>query len=166
MTARNIDRIIKKVYKSVLDHKLDEDKYCRWRWQNKDGTRNLGSNEYGCADAANILYTIGRFETDYAKRQAAVKEMQSFQNPETGLFSEPTHHAIHTTAHVTAALQLFDAKPLYPFYAFEKYKTKEGLYELLESLEWIKSPWNNSHKGAGIYAAFGRSYFRMAELVF
>ena len=154
MTARNIDGLIEKVYKSVLDHKLDEGKYCRWRWQNKDGTRNLGSNEYGCADAANILYTIGRFETDYAKRQAAVKEMQSFQNPETGLFSEPTHHAIHTTAHVTAALQLFDANPLYPFYAFEKYKTKEGLYELLESLEWIKSPWNNSHQGAGIYAAF------------
>ena len=154
MTVRNIDKIIEKIYKSVLDHKLDEGKYCRWLLQNKEGTRNMGSSEYGCADAANILYTIGRFETDHAKREAAVKELQSFQNPETGLFSEPTHHYLHSTAHVSAALQLFDAKPLYPYYALEKYKTKEGLYELLENLQWLKSPWNNSHQGAGIYAAF------------
>lgn len=134
MTARNIDGLIEKVHKSVLDHKLDEGKYCRWRWQNKDGTRNLGSNEYGCADAANILYTIGRFETDYAKRQAAVKEMQSFQNPETGLFSEPTHHTIHTTAHVTAALQLFDAKPLYPFMLLKSTRQRRVFMSFLKAL--------------------------------
>ena len=154
MTPRNIDGLIEKFYDSVQKHRLDEGKYCRWMWQNKEGTRNLGSSEYGCADAANILYTIGRFETDHAKRQAAVKELQSFQNPETGLFSEPTHHYLHSTAHVTAALQLFDAKPLYPFYALEKYKQKENLYELLENLEWKQNPWSQSHQGAGIYAAF------------
>ena len=154
MIPRNIDGLIEKFYDSVQKHRLDEGKYCRWMWQNKEGTRNLGSSEYGCADAANILYTIGRFETDHAKREAAVKEMQSFQNPETGLFSEPTHHYLHSTAHVSAALQLFDAKPLYPFYALEKYKTKEGLYDLLENLEWKQDPWSQSHRGAGIYAAF------------
>lgn len=152
--ARNLDGMVEKFYQTVQTHKLDEGKYCRWLWQNQKNDRNLGSSEYGCADAANILYTIGRFESEPEKREAAVKELQSFQNPETGLFSEPTHHTIHTTAHVTAALQLFDRKPLYPFYTLEKYKTKENLYELLDGLDWLKQPWPQSHQGAGIYAAF------------
>ncbi len=151
---RNIDNLVEIIYNTVMSHKLDEGKYARWLVNDEAETRNLNSSEYGCADAANILYTIGRFETDDAKRKAAVKELQSFQNPESGLFSEPTHHPFHSTAHCTGALQLFDAKPLYPLYALEEYRTKEGLYRLLEGLKWKTSPWNNSHQGAGIFAAF------------
>lgn len=149
---RNIDGLVDKIYKTVETHKLSEGKYARWLWNNENGSRNLGSSEYGCADAANILYTIGRFETDYCEKESAVRELQIFQHKDTGLFQEPTHHTLHTTAHCTAALWLFGAKPLYPFYALEKYKTKEGLYELLESLDWVRNPWPQSHQGAGIYA--------------
>ncbi len=151
---RNIDKLSDVIYDTVMTHKLGPGKYARWIVNDQNGTRNLGSSEYGCADAANILYTLGRFETDPDERQAAVRELQSFQDPKTGLFTEPTHHTLHTTAHCTGALQLFDAKPLYPLYALEKYRTKEGLYELLEGLDWKKTPWPQSHQGAGIYAAF------------
>ena len=32
---------------------------------------DLGENPYGCADAANILYTVGRFPGDARERQAS-----------------------------------------------------------------------------------------------
>lgn len=150
----NIQNLIDKIEKVVESHKISEGVYARWIWQNSENTRKLGINEYGCADAANILYTIGKFEKDPEKRKKWVDALCSLQDEKTGLFSEETHHFIHTTAHCTAALELFDARPLYPFYALEKYKTKEGLYELLDGLNWENNPWPQSHQGAGIYAAF------------
>lgn len=149
----NIDSLIEKIYTTVESHRLEEGKYVRWLWQNEDGGRDLGINEYGCADAANILYTIGRFPETSEKREAWVKTMQDMQNPETGLFTECTHHPIHTTAHCTAALELFDAKPKYPLTDLMQYANKEGLYGLLEGLNWLKYPWPQSHQGAGIYAS-------------
>ena len=105
----NIDGLIAKIHRIVERHKIEEGVYSRWLWQNESSTRQLGKNEYGCADAANILYTIGAFERDPEKRACWVKAMQDMQNPETGMFTEATHHTIHTTAHVIAALELFDA---------------------------------------------------------
>ena len=46
--------------------------------------------------------------------------MQEMQDPRTGLFCEGSHHPLHTTAHVTAAPELFDAQPLYPLTALDK----------------------------------------------
>ena len=42
------------------------------------------ANPYGCADAANILYTLGKFPRDLDFRAACVAELQKFQDPETG----------------------------------------------------------------------------------
>lgn len=149
----NIDRLIEKIYNTVQSHRLAEGEYCRWLWQDEKGSRQLGINEYGCADAANILYTIGRFERDPEKRACWVQAMQKMQDPGTGMFTEATHHTIHTTAHVVAALELFDALPMYPLTDLMQYKTKEGLYEKLESLGWERDPWSQSHQGAGLFAA-------------
>jgi len=150
----DINNIIENIYLTVQSHRLDaEGKYSRWIWQNKEGNRDLGINEYGCADAANILYTIGRFPQSSEKRNAWVKVLQGFQNSDTGLFYEETHHNIHTTAHCIAALELFDEKPLYPLTALKKYSDKKGLYELLDNLDWKNNPWPQSHQGAGIYAS-------------
>lgn len=150
----NIDLIKEKIYATVMSHRLSgEGEYTRWLWQDKNGNRKLGINEYGCADAANILYTIGEFPADEKTRESFVRTLRGLQNPETGLFTEETHHFIHTTAHCTAALELFEAKPAYPFKALEKYATAEGVKGLLEELDWKGSPWNMSHRGAGIYAA-------------
>ncbi len=148
---RNIDRLIEKIASTVAAHDLGGGAYARWLWQNEKSDRKLGKNEYGCADAMNILYTIGRFPKG-DERQAALCALLSLQDPETGLFREETHHYIHTTAHCTAAIELFDEKPLYPQKALAKYFTVEGLYSLLDALDWEGNPWPQSHQGAGIYA--------------
>ena len=145
-----IDDLIDEIKKCVETHKLNTGEYARWLWGEN---RDLGINEYGCADAANILYSIGFFPSDPDERACWVKALQKMQNPDTGLFSEPTHHTIHTTAHCTAALELFDAKPLYPCKALEEYTTKDGLYKLLEKEVNWQNPWPQSHKGAGILPA-------------
>lgn len=149
----NIDNIIKNISKTVETHKIATGQYARWLWQNDEADRKMGLNEYGCADAANILYSIGEFPSDDEERKAWVDTLQSFQNKETGIFEEPTHHYIHTTAHCIAALELFDKKPKYPLSKLMQYSTKEGLYKLLENLDWNNTPWPQSHQGAGIYAA-------------
>lgn len=163
----NIQGIVDKAKYIVDRHRLDEGVYARWLWQEKraerDGIvssapgmpalRNLGVNEYGCADAANILYIIGQFIQEPEKRAAWIKTLRGLQNPETGMYAEPTHHTIHTTAHCIAALELFDAMPLYPLRGLEKYLQYEELDQLLTNLDWENSPWNNSHQGAGVFAA-------------
>jgi len=150
----NIDNIIKKITDTVKSHRLEnEGEYTRWLWQNDAKNRKLGINEYGCSDAINILYTIGEFPDTEESRTAHIKTLQGLQNPDTGLFVEETHHVIHTTAHCTAALELFDAKPLYPLTGFKDYATSEGLEKLLDGLDWEGDPWDASHQGAGIYAS-------------
>lgn len=148
----NIDSLTKKFSAIVAAHELGDGKYARYLWQNKQNNRDMGNNEYGCADAANILYTLGEFPTG-KKREDALNALLDLQNPETGLFTEKTHHPIHTTAHCTAAIELFDARPRYPLTALKQYHTVEGLYGLLESLWGEHDPWPHSHQGAGIYAA-------------
>lgn len=153
---RNIDELIGRIKETVDSHFLgQEGQYCRWLWEDPTGEkeRKLGLNEYGCADAANILYTIHEFPSDPEKRKEWVEVLQSMQNPQTGLFEEGTHHPIHTTAHCAAALELFDAKPLHPLTALKEQMTPDGIRAFLEELEWADVPWKASHKGAGIYAA-------------
>lgn len=148
-----IDGLAEKARRTVESHALGNGAYARWLWQDEQGTRALGINEYGCADAANILYTIGAFPGDVAQRQACVAALRGLQKPETGLFQEPTHHPIHTTAHCVAALELFDALPDHPLRALESFLCKDALYEKLGSLDWVGNPWPQSHQGAGLYAA-------------
>ena len=112
-----IQDVIDNIRKVIETHKLENGKYARWLWQNAANDRELGINPYGCADAANILYTIGDFPRDPEERKCWVDALQKMQDPETGLFCEKTHHPIHTTAHCSAALELFDVPPLYPMNA-------------------------------------------------
>lgn len=150
---RNIDKLLYYVEKTVKEHELEVGKYARWLLQDAKGSRDLGSSEYGCADAANILYTIGKFPRDLDVRAACVAELQRFQK-EDGRFEEPTHHTLHTTAHCVAALELFDASPLLPLkYHMENFGTIEKSLAFLESLGWDWHPWDMSHQGAGYYAA-------------
>lgn len=175
MKPIDIRPLINEIRKCVRRHELDiKGAYCRWLWEGGiwgDGgePRELGKNEYGCADAANILYTINDFYCDEDTRQARIHELQIMQDPKTGMFSEISHHPIHTTAHCLGALQLYDAKPLYKVKGLHRYLDKDELYSLLQSLDWHKNPWQQSHLGAGVYAAlvnadeitedFSRNYF-------
>ena len=111
----DIQPIIDRALQVLETHRLDRTgAYARWIWQDAAGGRELGLNEYGCADAANILYMVGAFPCDPVERQAWIDTLQGFQDPETGLFTEATHHPYHTTAHCIAALELFDARPRHP----------------------------------------------------
>ena len=151
---RNIDELILRIRETVENHRLSRDgEYCRYLWQDEKNERKMGLNEYGCADAINLLYTLNDFQMSLESRKNHVEVLQSLQDPRTGLFTESTHHFIHTTAHCTAALELLDAKPLYAFHDLAPYKTSEGLVKLLDGLSWKDNPWGASHRGAGIYAA-------------
>ena len=153
MKTLDIRGIIADVRKTVDSHELKKGQYARWIRQNEKNDRNLGISEYGCADAANILYTINDFYCDDETRKARIDGLKSLQDSKTGLFSEPTHHPFHTTAHCVAALQLFDEKPIYPLKSLHPYLERENLYSLLDGLDWQCDPWPESHKGAGVYAA-------------
>jgi len=80
--------------------------------------------------------------------------MQQFQNPETGLFEDGSHHEIHTTAYVLASLDFFEAGAKYPLKALHPLKDKEEMARFLDGLQWHDEPWLDSQQGAGIYSAF------------
>lgn len=147
---RNIDNIIQKFKEVVQRHYLGNGAYSNWIFQDENNSRDMGINPYGCADAMNILYMLNEFPTG-EEREAAKKALQSLQNPDNGLFEEPSHHFIHTTAHCIAALDLFDAKPLYPQKTMLQYFTEGGIKGLLDSIRWETAPWRDSHMGAGAY---------------
>ena len=86
----NIQDIIEKIASVVDTHKLSDGRYARWITPGKNN-RDTGINPYGCADAANILYTIGRFPSDADERAEWIKALREMQDPETGLFNEGTH---------------------------------------------------------------------------
>ena len=138
----------------VAGHELGRSgAYRRWNWQKPGQNRDLHLNPYGCADAANILFTIGCFPQDPHERHMWVSTLRGFQDPGNGLFHEPTHHEIHTTAHCIAALELFDAFPEHPLQGLSRYRDARDMEALLEQLDWRQNPWRESHKGAGLYAA-------------
>jgi len=137
----------------VTSHRMDQaGAYRRWLWPDAEG-RDLGLNPYGCADAANILYTIGRFPSDPAERASWIEVLRSLQDPGTGLFHEPTHHPIHTTAHCVAALELFDARPKHALTGLHDLRDHATLRAFLSGLAWRTDPWRESHRGAGFFAA-------------
>lgn len=149
----DIQILVDRMLETVERHRIAPGQYARWMWQDAQGDREMGCNPYGCADAANILYTLAHFPADAAERQASVEALQAMQDPETGLFHESTHHPIHTTAHCTAALELFEARPAHPLTALLSVKTAEDIDAFLAKLDWQKNPWPQSHQGAGLYAS-------------
>lgn len=145
---------IRQVEAIVERHKLGETgRYARWLTQNAKGDRDLGATPYGCANAVNILYTIGALPADQTQRQAFAEVLQAFQDPDSGLFVSPGSYETHTTAFVSGALVLLGAKPLYPAEGFRRYESPEALAALMESIDWRGAPWLGSHVGAGIYAS-------------
>jgi hypothetical protein len=125
----------------------------RWITQDDRGSRDLDLNPYGCADAANILYTIGRFPRSPEERRGWVETLQDLQDPDDGLFHEATHHPIHTTAHCLAALELFDAGPRQPLTGLGKLLDPDATERFLDELDWRDKPWTESHRGAGLWAS-------------
>ena len=146
----NYDSLIAKIKKVVDSHYLGDGGYSRYLRQSIDGKRKMGINEYGCADAINILYSINTLPRG-EDRDACIEALQNLQHKDTGLFEEDTHHFMHTTAHCIAALEILDAEPLYPQVRMKEYFTKEGITRLYDSIRWETAPWRDSHEIAGTY---------------
>lgn len=125
--------------------------YARWTLAHPKQGRHFGSDPYGCADAANLLYSLGRLPRE--GRGAWIASLQAHQDPGSGLFRDATHHPIHTTAHCVAALELLDAGPRAPLAALAALRAPGAMEAFLEGLDWKGSPWLESHRGAGLYAA-------------
>lgn len=138
----------------VHRHRLEKPgEYARWITQDKNNSRDLTSTPYGCANAVNILYTIGALPSSPAERQAMTQVLQGFQQEDSGLFTNPGNYATHTTAFVSGALYLLGARPLYQAKAFRQYIEKEALFRFMDDIDWAHSPWLGAHLGAGIYAS-------------
>lgn len=152
MKKLKINEILKQSADSVKRHEINQGGYCRFLWQNECGNRQMGLNAYGCADASNILYTLGALPSSAETRAAFVHNLQQLQNPKTGMFYEPSHHTVHTTAHCVAALELFDARPLYPLYELEQYRDINLFFEQIEKDDWLHRG-RKAHEGAGLFAA-------------
>jgi hypothetical protein len=126
-------------------------RYTRPGVDERGAARELGENPYGCADAANLLYTLGALPGDPAVRAGWVARLRALQDTGTGLFREPSHDAIHTTAHCLGALELFDARPAHPLTALAP--LADRLEGFLDGLDWKGAPWTAAHRGAGLHAA-------------
>lgn len=75
---KDIQPFIERIRYIVHKHELAPGAYVRWTI-NDGSSRNMSVNEYGCADAANILYTIGDFPREPEERQAFVSTLQNMQ---------------------------------------------------------------------------------------
>ena len=147
-----IDGILESFLGRVEAHRLAEGGYSRYLWQDTGGTRRMGANAYGCADAANLLYTLCRFPSEEGERAALANAIRAFQDPQSGHFLDPTHADTHTTAHCVAALELFEAKPAYPLTALRRLCDFRCFTEEMEEADFLHRG-RMAHFGAGAFAA-------------
>jgi hypothetical protein len=150
----DLGELIDRMEATVESHALGvPGAYTRYTRPDPANARNVGLDPYGVADAANILYTIGRFPSDSVTRASWIEALRGLQDPATGMYRDATHHEIHTTAHCIAALELFDAKPRHSVQALASLKEPATMERFLDGLNWKDDPWNASHQGAGLYVA-------------
>jgi hypothetical protein len=154
LTPIDLEPVVTAALRTIENARLSPGRYARYLGSARATKPNGAAiNPYGCADAANILYTLGHFPGEPAERVEWVGALQDMQDPATGLFQEATHHTFHTTAHCTAALELFDARPRHPLTGLHFLREPGALEKFLAQLDWIKGPWAAAHQGAGLYAA-------------
>lgn len=145
----NIEPFLKKVRRSIDAHRTSSGGGYRQK-----NSESLEADLYGTADAVILLYTIGELPpVGSIERASLVTTLQGFQQQEDGLFMADSHHPVHRTAYAVAALELLNSQPSHPLTSLHHVRSRDGLHEWMESLDWAQLPWRESHKGAGIYAA-------------
>ena len=104
---------------------------------------------YGVADMACILHTLDMLLPTEKERTEWAAAFQTFQNPDSGWLIEkaPTHDPLHNTAFALAAMNLLDLAPHYPVKMGPEYA---DIRAFLNTLDWRKAVYTESHKGAGI----------------
>lgn len=148
----NIDNLIERFKNNVEAHKLESGKYARYITVPETGEKDTEINAYGCADAANILYTVDAMPKSPEERKAFSDALKAFQDKETGLFDEGSHHPYHGTAHCMGALELFDEMPLYPIKGMDEFRDVSKIPAWLEGLNWSTCR-GSGHIGAGVFSS-------------
>ncbi|MEM9489528.1 MAG: hypothetical protein AAGC55_10315, partial [Myxococcota bacterium] len=117
------------------------------------GTTDL----YGSADAVYILWITDQLEerTTAEGRAEWIAVLQSFQDPDTGLFDREIvsgESVTHATAFATAALRLLDAQPKYPHRWAEKlFRDRAAIDAWLDEFSWTEV-WTGSHETGAMAA--------------
>jgi hypothetical protein len=108
---------------------------------------------YGVADMACVLYAIRALNLSEQERVEWAKSFQQFQTGPNGMLVEKsaTHAPLHNTAFALAAMELLNLAPAHPVSLGNEYA---NIRAFLLSLDWKKGVYSDSHKGAGIGAAF------------
>jgi len=150
----DLDEFLGAVLRIIERHRLGPTgAYARWTApQAGDAAPDTTINPYGCADAANLLYTLRAFPPP-EEWPEWIGALRALQEPQSGVFREATHDPIHTTAHVLGALELFEARPVHALTALDPLRDAARMERALDTLDWTWNPWGESHKGAGLYAA-------------
>ena len=110
-----------------------------------------------CIRDSYILWILGELEerTTPAGRAEWAAFINSFQNPETGLFDKSgksEESVVHATAFATAALKLLGHRPRYPLKWAEKvFESPASIERWLDAFYWNQI-WTGSHE-AGAAAA-------------
>lgn len=144
---------IKSIYEIVETHRVDDSGLYSEKICQNEEDRTLGMIMYGSAEAVNILYAINRLPESENTRNKYIKTLQQFQNEDSGIFEKPGNYTTHTTAFMSGALNLMDARPMYRAFEFDKYKEEGKLRHLMNSIDWAGNPWLGAHIGAGIYSS-------------
>lgn len=134
--SQRMDDLVGQAMEILARAELAPGEYKRYAVVGDTGDASI--NAYGVADAANLLYTLGHFPPcGHPARDGFVRSLQGLQQPDTGLWSERSHHDDHCTAHGLAALERFDASPRFALAALEPMRTPVGLVDMLERLDWL-----------------------------
>lgn len=146
----DIQPFLAKIRRSIAAHQADAPGGYRRKLSDSSASADL----YGTANAVILLYTLGGLPLQQSdEHRALIAMLQQFQDPRSGLFNGIGHHPLHGTAFAISALELLDSKPLYPLTDLQELKDTSALHEFLDSLNWVREPWAESHRGAGLYAA-------------
>ncbi len=120
--------------------------------------RELGADDvelYGTTDMACILHTIGHLHPRPEERDAWVATILGFQGPGGEIRErDPTHDVLHNTAFAVGALELLGTHIDSPPTFVDPYRDPAAALELVEGLDWQRSVWGSSHRGAGLGALF------------
>lgn len=113
-----------------------------------DGNMEL----YGISGMADILYTIGDLHPDEEEWAVWRDSFYVLEDPESGYIHEKSfsHGVMHNMAFAVGAMNLLGIPVRHPLRFADPYKSREGLTEFLDELDWENGVYGGSHGGAGL----------------
>lgn len=143
--------LVDELIELVREHDLGDGFFSRTSARTDASAAGI-ADAYGTSNAVNILYTVDALPSDPAWRERRVEALRSFQDAETGEFRDSSHGRTHTTAHLSGALELLDARPAHPLRFLDALRDPAAVGPFLDGIDW-SDPWAGSHEGAGSAAA-------------